>query len=186
MLTVVFFTFVFGLIEIARALYMWNTLPVVMQRAARAAAVTDPQNAAAMAQLTRSAVLRGSAPAGSIPTMPLGEPITSAHVNIDYLDANQAPLAAGALPACPHQHYINCIDNFGGAIPGRPACIRFVRARLCAPGGGAVCGAVTYQPLLPLVPLPITFPPFTVVLKAETLGYLPGTAATCNVATATN
>jgi hypothetical protein len=169
MVTLIFLGVVFCVIEVARAMYLWNTLPVVMQRAARAAAVTAVTDADALDRVRRGAV--GGGPGGQ---MPLGEPLTQAHVRIDYLAADQTVVPLGQLPATPRQHLLNCINNFDGSSPGVPACIRFVRARLCAPGGyGSACGAVQFQPLLPLVELPITFPPFTVLVKAESLGYLP-------------
>ena len=40
-LGVLFFTFVFGVIEVSRALYLWNTMTEVTRRAARAAAVSN-------------------------------------------------------------------------------------------------------------------------------------------------
>lgn len=169
MLTLVFLGVVFCVIEVARAMYMWSMLSVVMQRAARTAAVTDVADVAAQALLRQRAVLRTSSG-----TLALGDPVTDAHVRIDYLAADQTQVPAASLPALPRQNLVNCINNFDGNVPGQPPCIRFVRARLCAPDGAdGVCGAVFYRPLVPLVNLSFAFPPFTVLVKAESLGYLP-------------
>jgi hypothetical protein len=168
---VIFFTAMFFVMELARVLYVWNTLQDATRRAAAAAAVSDFSNAATMDAIRQAAVLRDSAG-----PLPLGTPVTDAHIRIDYLSLTRnadnslsmTPIPAASLPACPARAHINCIANPNGA-----SCIRFVRARLCAPGTDA-CGEVQYQPLFPLTGLNHTLPQATTITKAESLGYQPG------------
>jgi hypothetical protein len=168
---VIFFVALFFVMELARVLYLWNTLQEATRRAAAAAAVSDFSNAATMNAIRQAAVLRDSA--GSLP---LGTPVTDAHIRIDYLSLTRnadsslsmTPIPAASLPACPARAHINCIANPNGA-----SCIRFVRVRLCAPGTDA-CGDVQYQPLFPLTGINHVLPQATTITKAESLGYRPG------------
>nr|WP_315253194.1 TadE/TadG family type IV pilus assembly protein [uncultured Duganella sp.] len=168
---VVFLGVIFFVLEAARALYLWSTLQEVTRRAAHAAAVSDFSSAATMQQLRQAAILRDS------PGMLLlGAPVTDAHVQIDYLSVTRnaddslttAPIPAGSLPACPAQARLNCAINPQGAN-----CIRFVRARICAPDGPD-CGTVPYQPLFPMTGLSFTLPPAVTLARAESLGFEPG------------
>jgi len=168
---VIFFVALFFVMELARVLYLWNTLQEATRRAAAAAAVSDFSNAATMNAIRQAAVLRDSAG-----TLPLGTPVTDAHIRIDYLSLTRnadnslsmTPIPAASLPACPARAHINCIANPNGA-----SCIRFVRVRLCAPGTDA-CGDVQYQPLFPLTGINHVLPQATTITKAESLGYQPG------------
>jgi hypothetical protein len=170
---VLFFGALFFVIELARALYLSNTLQEVTRRAAHAATVSDFSDAAVMNAVRQSAVLRDSPGA-----LVLGEPVTDAHLRIDYLSLARAanggmtltPIAAADLPACPARARINCAANPNGA-----SCIRFVRVRVCAPGGGD-CDPVPYQPMLPLLTLGYALPVSTTIAKAESLGFVPGSS----------
>ena len=166
----VFFTFMFGMIEVARAMFLWNTLPEVTRRAARAAAFTDFTNAPALAAVRNDAVLR-TTPG----TLVLGGDISDANVRIDYLSVSTAGVMApvATMPACPTRNAINCMTN-----PNGTNCIRLVRARLCQPDADA-CTSVPYTPLVGLVgrllsPGTLNFPSFSTVVAAETLGYTAG------------
>ncbi|MRW85843.1 pilus assembly protein [Pseudoduganella sp. FT26W] len=168
---VVFFTVVFFIIELARALYLLNTLQETTRRAAAMAAVSDFSDPAVMNQVRQAAVLRDG------PGMLLlGAPVTDAHVRIDYLSLprtaggvmTMTPMPAASLPACPARARIQCVAN-----PNGDSCIRFVRVRICAPDA-ADCKAVLYQPLLPLTAINFPLPPATTIAKAESLGFQPG------------
>lgn len=174
MLATLFFIFLFALLEVARAVYLWNLVPEITRRAARAAAVTDFSNASAVQAVREQAVLR-AAPG----RLPLGGAISDAYVRIDYLSQSSggggvpAALPVGVMPACPQRNRINCLDDPHGA-----SCIRFVRAQLCVPAAAGSCERVPYRPILPL--LEILFPsgaqavrlPSGVTLAvAESLGY---------------
>lgn len=168
-----FLTMVFFIIEIARVMYLWNTAQEITRRAARAAAVTDFSDPAALARVRQQALFRDSAGA-----LALGGAIDDSYVRIDYLWLDGGvPTPLPALPACPSANLINCIDN-----PNGNTCVRMVRARLCLPGAGAACAPVPYQPLMPLLDgfgvgaLGFSLPGADTVVLAESLGYRPGMA----------
>jgi len=165
-----FLLLVFGVLELARAMYLYNTLQVVTQRAARLAANTNFRDAAAMSALRQQAVFR-STPG----LLMLGDPVTDAHVRIDYLALQDAgavtlsPMAAAALPSCPVNNRINCMKDPYGA-----SCIRLVRAQICDPAVTDRCANVPYQTLFSLVSLPLSLPRSTAIVSAETLGAVVG------------
>lgn len=177
LVVVVFFLFVFSIMEVSRALYLWNTLQEVTRRAARDAAVTDFSDPSAMEMVKRTAIFRTSPG-----TLTLGAPVNEQYVRIDYLslqnDTNrnlkQVAIPTGALPACPARNRLICT-----ARPGDPGCIRMVRVRICAPGGGSECAPVPYEPMFPLVSLGIHLPASETVVRAQSLGYVAG-APLCN------
>lgn len=162
---VIFVTLVAATMEFSRMMYVWNTAQEVTRRAARAAAVTDFSDAAAVAALRSSALFS----AGS---MPLASFLGTAQLRIDYMSQapGGAPAALTAMPACPVGNAVNCArDPTGGD------CIRFVRASFCSNTTGA-CVPVPYEPMLPLLPLNAVVPPSATVVRAESLGRRPGMA----------
>ena len=166
MVCLVFMPLLFAMFEYGRLLFLWNTLPEVTQRAARAAAMTDFSDPAAMQALRRTALFRvDDGP------LPLAPNVSSANLRIDYLwqDAGGGLAPLPLLPACPLANRINCARDSHG-----PACISFVRVRLC--GNGADCPALSYEPLLPMVPVPAVMPSASTLVAAESLGYVPGQA----------
>ena len=172
MLALLFFLFLFAMLELARAVYVWNMVHEITRRAARGAAVNDFSNAGAQQAVRAHAVLRAT------PGMlPLGGGISDAYVRIDYLSqAAGGALAAvpvTVMPGCPQRNRINCLDDPHGA-----SCIRFVRARLCVPGDGARCERVPYRPVLPLLGMmfpsgagAVRLPGGSTMAVAESLGY---------------
>jgi Flp pilus assembly protein TadG len=170
----IFFMLFFGIIEVARALYVCNTLQEVTRRAAALAVNTDFSDAAALKQVRYRAVFREAAG-----TLAFGDPISDQNVKIDYLQipANATvPVAiTGALPASPQENRVNCTRN-----PGAANCIRLVRVRICTSGSdGSTCTAVPYKPLLTLVPFVFPLPVSTTIANVETLGMPPGTPCGC-------
>jgi len=173
MTVIVFITLLFVVIEAARALYLIATVQEATRRAAYAAAVSDFSDPAVMAEVRQAAVLRDTPG-----TLLLGAPVSDAHIRIDYLSLarngsgalTMTPITAADMPACPARARVNCVANPNGA-----SCIRLVRARLCAPGGSD-CDPVPYQPMLPLSGLGFSLPAAATVAKAESLGYVPGSA----------
>lgn len=169
-----FFLFVFGVMELARAQFLWNTLPEVTRRAASAAAGADFRSPASMNRVRQYAVFRNS-PGLLI----LGDPITEEHVKIDYMALTRssdgtltlAPIDDSALPSSTAQNRMRCM-----ADPNNASCIRFVRVRICSVGSTAACGAVTYKTIMPLIAFAPTFPMSTTIVPAGTLGYQPGMA----------
>ncbi|MES2018722.1 MAG: TadE family protein [Pseudomonadota bacterium] len=168
-----FLAIVFAVLEVSRALYMWNTLQEVTRSAARAAAAADFSDPAALAQIKRAAIFRTASGA-----LVLADPITDAHIVIDYLalenqagGMTQVPISSAAL-TCPTRNRLVCAANSGD-----PSCVRFVRVRICQPGSN--CTPVPYESMFPIVDLGLTVPISTSIVRAESLGYTPGMAI-CN------
>lgn len=189
LLAMVFFTILYSVIELARVGYLFNTLQEVTRRAAHAAAGTDFRIENDMDALRWDAVFRTSPG-----PLALGAPIDDTYLRIDYLALKRAvdgtltltPLPDSDKPHCPVNNHFNCIHDPYAAV-GSAACIRFVRVRVCDPADTSTCAPVGYPPLIP-VPLPtkpdpknplklipvFTLPISTTIVKAETLGYVPG------------
>ncbi|HEX8404002.1 MAG TPA: TadE family protein [Duganella sp.] len=172
MVVIVFLVIVCGVLELARVMYMFNTLQMVTQRAAALAANADFSNAAAMNAVRQSAVFRNS------PGMlAMGTPVTDAHVRIDYLSLGaaggtaMAPITTAALPACPANNRVTCMRD-----PYDASCVRLVRVRICDPAQAGECRNVRYQALFSFVGMPLTLPRATAIATAETLGAPPGQA----------
>ncbi|GGY93189.1 hypothetical protein GCM10007388_28350 [Pseudoduganella plicata] len=167
----VFLLFVVGTVEVARMAFVRNTAQDVTRRAARAAAMTDYSDGAAMAALRYQALFRDKDAA-----LPLLPELTADRLRIDYLslsaDGALAPVTAG--PACPARNVVNCTTD-----PNGTSCIRFVRVRICATANGA-CTPLPYTTLTRILPdvVPLTVPVSTSIAKAETLGFRPG-ASSC-------
>ncbi|MGV7211177.1 TadE/TadG family type IV pilus assembly protein [Oxalobacteraceae bacterium A2-2] len=171
----VFLLFMFAMLELFRATYVWNSTQEVTRRAARAASVMDFSDGAALDALRQAAV-----PGSSSGVLPLGGAITAAEIRIDYLWLGSSavqPQEMATLPDSPGRNAVNC-----GADPHAANCIRFVRARLCARGAAPACERIAYRPLLALASglfvrdgaafmyLPLA----TTVVRAESLGYRAG------------
>lgn len=167
----VFLLFVLGTVEFARMAFVLNTAQDVTRRAARAAAMTDYSDGAAMAALRYQALFRDKDAA-----LPLLSELTPDRLRIEYLslsaDGALAPVTAA--PACPAQNVVNCTIDPNGA-----SCIRFVRVRICATADGA-CTPLSYTTLTRILPAVVSLnvPTSTSIAKAETLGYQPG-ASSC-------
>ncbi|OEZ63175.1 TadE family protein [Duganella sp. HH105] len=172
LIALVFFTLLYVVMEVARAMYLLNTLQEVTRRAAAMAAVSDFSSASVMSQVRQSALLR-TGPG----TLTMGQPVSDAHVQIDYLALTRAgngaltltPIPTASLPACVARARLNCIADPNGA-----SCIRFVRARVCTPNGNGGCDALAYQTMVPLFSVAGALPVATTIAKAESLGLLPG------------
>ncbi len=161
----IFLLFMLGTVEVARALYLLNTMQEVTRHVARGAAVTDFSRPEALAALRRTALFRDGFGDGPLPLVPNLGPD---QVRIEYLTSAMVPVSP--VPGCPQQNVRNCTLDPEGA-----GCIRFVRASICAgPAGG--CDALPYQPLTGIVPglAGFALPLSSTVQKAESLGYRPG------------
>jgi hypothetical protein len=163
---IIFFTLFFGVVEMARIMYICNTLQEVTRRAAERAVNADFTDSAALQGIREAAVFRNSPGA-----LMLAEPITDAHVRIDFLaitrdGAGLALTPVHILPDSPEQNQQICMLDANDA-----RCIRVVRVRICLPGDDIKCEAVPFQPLASLIPIPIFhLPVSTTISVAETLG----------------
>jgi len=176
LLAVIFFLMVFGAIEVARLMYVYNTLQEVTRRAAAGAVSVQPRDAAGLAKVRYNAVFRAD-PGDLI----LASPITDEHVRIDYLALTRetsgvlklAEIPAASLPASAGENRHICTCN-----PNAANCIRFVRARICDPSNSGTCNAVQSRMLVPMVSLGVRLHLATTIAVAESLGYQPGTTPT--------
>lgn len=169
----VFFTLVFGIIEVARLMYVFGTLQEVTRRAAVGAANVYARDEAGLQKVREHAIFRDS-PGELV----LAAPITDANVRIEYLAlrrdpaSNELSLAKiddGALPRCAAENRQVCMRN-----PNADNCIRFVQASVCETGDGDACSPVTSTMLLPLVSLGVKLHKATTIRPAESLGYTMG------------
>lgn len=161
-----FLTLVFGIIEVARAMYICNTLQEVTRVASALAVNTNFSDSSAMQRVQRRAIFRDSSG-----VLLFAEPISDQHVRIDYMyiPANATiPVAMAGAPSSPEQNKLNCLRD-----PNAANCIRLVRVRICLPGGGSTCEPVPYQTLTSFIQLPFSLPLSTTIAKVETLGMAP-------------
>lgn len=172
LVVIIFFLIVFGIIEIARLMYMFNTLAEVTRRAARAATNIAFTDQPALDLARKQAVLDEQSGA-----LPFGQPITFQHIRIEYLYLGPMGggqelqiIPAGSMPSSPAQNRLNCMTD-----PDGMNCIRAVQARICLEGTAAgACTPVPYQTLVPLIRLPVRLPTSLTIVKAETLGFRTG------------
>ncbi len=87
----VFFMILFGVIEVARALFVYNTIAEATRRGARVAAVCS---AADVATARRAAVFSVAGSGGS-DASPILNGLNVSNVTVEYLDVDGAPGAAG-------------------------------------------------------------------------------------------
>jgi hypothetical protein len=174
LVALIFFLLFFGIVEIARAMYICNTLQEVTRRAAALAVNTDFSNATAMQHVREQAIFR-AAPG----LLVFADPVTDQHIKIDYLQIpsnTTVPISiTGALPSNPQENRVNCAIN-----PNAANCIRLVRVRICSFGGNSdTCNPVPYKTLVSLVPFVFSLPSSTTIATVETLGMPPGIPCGC-------
>jgi hypothetical protein len=159
-----FFLLVFGILEIARLMYVFNTLQEVTRRAAAAAVNVYPTDTAAITSLKQDAVFRSSS-GGLL----LGPPITDSHVRIEYLAYDLSVIPTSSLPSCAANNQRTCMAN-----PRSGSCIHFVQVQVCDPDNANTCVAAQSQAVFPLVNLPVPLPKAPTITPVETLGYKQG------------
>jgi Flp pilus assembly protein TadG len=167
LLASLFFTLVFGVLEVARVIYLFNTLQEVTRRAASMAASSQFDPA------TQDAIRRQALFADAKGNLVLGDPVTPAYLKIDYLSLSRDSTGAlnaqpaSPLPSCTATNMLNCLTD-----PNGTSCIRLVRVRVCDPKGTDDCTAVPYRMLFPLINFSLlTLPRAETVVPAQSLGY---------------
>jgi hypothetical protein len=165
LLAVVFFMFVFGIIELARVLFVINTLHEVTRRTAAAAVNVYPRDTNATARVRQYGILRSS-PGGLL----LGNPVTDEHVRLEYLRSDLTVIPEALWPDNAAANRQICMTD-----PRAPTCIRFVQVRICNPAATDRCNTVTSEMMLPLISLRVPFPRATTIVPVESLGYVQGT-----------
>lgn len=173
LLCFVFFLLIFTTLELARLMYMYNTLQEVTRRAAHELANTPPADpdSAAIVAVRRRAIFQETAD-----NLVLGSPVTIEHVRVDYqslvrdpVDGTLARVETSPLPTSAAMNRKICM-----ADPNDPGCVRFVRVRICEPGDAASCARVGYEPIFPMVTLPLKLPTSSTIAAAESLGFQVG------------
>lgn len=167
-----FLLLVFGIMEFARLMYMFNTLAEVTRSAARAATNLSFTDTDALNLARKQAVLNEQTG-----VLPFGSPVTWQQVRIEYLYLGPKGgglelqlIPTGSMPGSPAQNKVNCMTD-----PNGTNCIRAVQARICREGTAAgACTAIPYQPIMPLINLQIALPISLTIVNAETLGYRTG------------
>jgi hypothetical protein len=171
LVAIIFLTIVFGVMELARAVYVVNTLFEVTRRAAQTAAKTSFDNEAKLL-IQQKAIFRTS----SGPLL-FGDPVRDDHIHIDYMSLQAGaggaltpqPILSGNMPASPANNRLICLAN-----PNAAQCIRLVRVRVCATADANSCTPVRYESMFPLIDLPFDLPTATTIVMAETLGFTEG------------
>lgn len=170
-LAIVFFMLVFGVLELARAMYVFNTMHDATRYAANAASMTSHRDVTALNHIRQSSIFRTS-PGELI----LGTPINDKNVRIDYMALRRredgsmflAEIPPGSLPTCPRRNREICMSD-----PNAANCIRFVRARICLDDDDSQCAPALFRPIVPLIPVVFDVPRATTIRPAESLGSLP-------------
>lgn len=143
---VVFLTLLFGALEFARLLYVYNSLQEVTRRAAREMTVRWITDEATVKQLA----LFGAA------ALPAGREITASSISIEYLAADGSPVTT--FPANPGDNLSACGDATRTA-----SCIFSVRVSI---------NSIQYTPMISLFSfLNLTLPSSSVTMHAESMGF---------------
>jgi hypothetical protein len=167
LILLIFLTFIFGIMELARSMYIYNTLQEVTRRAAAAAANAD-FSVASTDKIRRYAIFRAPADTGGLL---FGNPVTAAHIRIDFMalervgnDTTPKLISSAQLEASsPAANRLTCMRNSNDEN-----CVRLVRVQVCQPGTD--CVPVPYEPVFPLISLPFNLPVARTIVAAETLG----------------
>lgn len=175
LVALIFFLMVFGIVEFARMLYVFNTVQEVTRIAASATVHENFRNTIRLQQIREASVLR-STPG----VLPLGAPISDQHVRIEFLASfdngsgktEMHVIPENQLPSCPMNNRHICMAN-----PNASNCVRYVRARICEPGNQAICEKAQVTLMIPMVSFTVEVPHASFVLPVESLGYMPNMAA---------
>lgn len=165
LVAVAFLTVIFGILEMGRLFYLWNTVQEVTRRAAREAVVRYTWD---VPSIQRYAVFRPGSSGDAL--LPGAGEISNFAVSIRYLnhvDAAGVGIAADPIPANPADNITECVGKTA-------SCINFVEVAVCTPQAGG-CTPVQYVPMVQMWPFnlfAVDIPGSTVVMPAESLGLL--------------
>lgn len=167
----VFLAFLFAVIDMARLMFVTNTLQEATRRAASFSSTSNPGSAAGYDAIRYKAIFRTSP--GGLMLMP---ELTDKSVRIDYLavvrDSSGAystqEIPGGLISSDPAQNRHNCVVD-----PYAANCIRFVRVRICDPQNTATCEPMKFKPMLNFFSFEIPLPTATTISKSQSFGYTP-------------
>lgn len=171
LLAIIFLMVVFGVLEMARLIYMFNILQEVTRRAGTIAANSNFDGD------SRDEIRSKALLSDRNGNLVFGAPITPAHLKIDYLFLSRdsgtgslTPQPISSMPECPTQNYATCTAN-----PYDSSCIRLVRVRICQPDSADSCTPVPYKMQFPFLDLSgLKLPRSETIVPANTLGYKVG------------
>jgi Flp pilus assembly protein TadG len=169
LIVLVFLAFLFAVIDMARLMFLTNTLQEATRRAASFSSTSNPDSAASYNDIRNQAIFRNSP--GGIMLMP---ELTDKAVRIDYLSIRRDSSGAysmqeipgGLIPSDLAQNRHNCVVD-----PYASNCIRLVRARICDPINSAVCEPMKFKPLLNLFDFEVPLPIATTISRGQSFGY---------------
>ncbi len=172
-----FFLLLFGAIEFARLLYLWNTAQEVTRRAARMVVVTDFNDSSQINAIKRNAVFRLMSDTENwLPATYHADStkrISDNNIVIRYLNASGTE--ASPMPADPGDNITACKDNLR-----TNSCIRYVEVCI---SGNTSCDANQRLAFMPMIGLftqgnnqgvglsILRIPLSTVRMPAESLGF---------------
>jgi len=165
LVAIIFFILVCGIIELARLLFVFNTLHEVTRRAAAAAVNVYPRDTTGTDQVRQNAIFRSS-PGGLM----LANPVTDRDIRLEYLRFDLSVIPQTSWPNDAAANRQICMMN-----PRAPTCIRFVQVRVCDPAETGQCNRVRSQLILSLIDMRVPFHRATTIVPVESLGYVPGT-----------
>lgn len=169
LIAVVFFMFIFAVIELARLMFLFNTLEDATRRAASAAAITNFKSESDLNKVRWRALFRSNA--GGLVLMP---ELTDQAIRIDYLALRKGEDGAlslqpmTTLPETPAENRRNCLVD-----PYAANCIRLVRVRVCDPTDTAVCKPMMFTTLTSVIRFQMPLPIATTIAQAQSLGLRP-------------
>jgi hypothetical protein len=165
LLSVLFFSFVFSILEVARLMYVYNTLQEVTRRAAAAAVNVYPTEDTRIASVKQAAIFRDTP--GELVLAP---PITDNNIRLEYLRYDLSVIAPGSWPTSAANNRAICMAN-----PHAANCIRFVQAQVCDDADTGTCTPVRSAMLFPLIDLRVMLHKAVTIAPIESLGYVQGT-----------
>jgi hypothetical protein len=165
LLSVLFFSFVFSILEVARLMYVYNTLQEVTRRAAAGAVNVYPTIDTDVARVKQAAIFRDTP--GELVLAP---PITDNNIRLDYLRYDLSVIAPASWPSSAANNRAICMAN-----PHAANCIRFVQAQVCDAADTGACTPVRSAMLFPLIDLRVQLHKAVTIAPIESFGYVQGT-----------
>jgi Flp pilus assembly protein TadG len=163
----VFFAFVFAIIDLARLMFLYNTLQESTRRAANSASVADASDGAAMDRIRRDAIFRTTS--GGLVMM---TELTDAAIRIDYLSVSRDPsgvysmrTSTAASSSTPPANRHNCAVD-----PYAADCARLVRVRVCDPQTLETCESMKFTPSIAFFNVRVPLPTATTIVKMQSFG----------------
>lgn len=151
-----FIAVMFIMMEVLRAMYVWNMLAAVTRSVARAAIVAAPANATdAVRDVRKNAIL-----AVDDKSTAFGVNVTVDTIRVSYLNLQLNTVSA--LPPTGNDNVHTCNAN-----PASVNCVRFVQVQVCEEATD--CKPLQYKPVLPILPS-FNMPSFVTILPAQSLG----------------